>query len=43
VRPSSKDEIGNFKRVKAADEDCLEDQDELDAVSVVYLVEAEDR
>jgi hypothetical protein len=42
VRPSLEDEIVRFKRVQAAADEEQEDEEELDAFSVVYLVEAEE-
>jgi hypothetical protein len=42
VRPSSKDEIVKFKRIQAAADEEQDDEEELEAFSVVYLVEAEE-
>ena len=42
VRSSSEDELVRFKRVQAAADEEQDDDEELEAFSVVYLVEAEE-
>jgi hypothetical protein len=42
VRSSSEDEIVRFKRVQAAADEEQDNDEELEAFSVVYLVEAEE-